>query len=148
LNVPDSFSHNLQASVADFISDGSWRIPNSVQLAFPSIPSIVQQISIPIDDIEDKLVWHSMANGNLSLKEAYSIKSPAGQNFHWSKYIWIKDIPPSKSLLCWRLMHDRVPTDDNLKIRGCSFPSICSNCFKESETSFHLFFECNFAHHL
>lgn len=56
LNVPNSFSHNLHASVADFISDGTWRIPNSVQLAFPSIPSIVQQISIPIDDVEDKVV--------------------------------------------------------------------------------------------
>lgn len=80
-----------------------------------------------------------MANGDLSLKDAYSLKSPVGQNTHWSKFIWSRDIPPSKSLLSWRLMHGRIPTDDNLQIRGCNVPSICSNCFKEVETSFHLF---------
>lgn len=100
LNVHEYISHNLHASVADFIDDGIWRMPNSVQLAFPTISSIVQQISIPIDDVEDKLVWHNLDNGELSLKEAYSIKSLVGQNFHWFKNIWSRDIPPSKSLLC------------------------------------------------
>jgi len=42
-------------------------------------------------------------------------------------------------------MHKRVPTDDNLMLRGCSIASMCSNCNKEADTSFHLFFECTFA---
>jgi hypothetical protein len=36
-------------------------------------------------------------------------------------------------------------TDDNLLIRGCFLPSLCSLCKCHCETLFHLFFECNFA---
>ncbi|PNX65865.1 ribonuclease H, partial [Trifolium pratense] len=46
------------------------------------------------------------------------------QDLHWAKVIWNSTIPPSKSLLAWRLMHNKMPTDDNLKIRGCALPSI------------------------
>lgn len=30
LNIPDTISQNLQASVEDFISEGIWRIPDSI----------------------------------------------------------------------------------------------------------------------
>jgi hypothetical protein len=59
--------------------------------------------------------------------------------------IWCKDVPPSKSLLAWRLMHDKIPTDDKLLERGCNLPSMCSLCCSCSESSFYLFFECKFA---
>lgn len=63
----------------------------------------------------------------------------------WTKYIWSKDIPPSKSFLAWRLMHDKMATDENLMVRGCSIPSMCSLCKQGTENSFHLFFQCTFA---
>ncbi|CAJ2662070.1 unnamed protein product [Trifolium pratense] len=62
-----------------------------------------------------------------------------------SKSIWSKDIPPSRSLLAWRVMLDKVPTDDKLSERGCNLPSMCSLCNNHSETMFHLFFQCSFA---
>ncbi|MCH86122.1 ribonuclease H protein, partial [Trifolium medium] len=67
------------------------------------------------------------------------------QDLHWAKVIWSPDIPPSKSLLVWRLMHNKVPTDDNLMLRGCELPSMCSICSKTVESSFHIFFECAYA---
>jgi hypothetical protein len=42
-------------------------------------------------------------------------------------------------------MHNTMPTDENLSLRGCSLPSMCSFCCKTEETSFHIFFECEFA---
>lgn len=52
------------------------------------------------------------------------------------------DVPLSKSLFVWRLMHGKVPSDDNLMIRGCNFPSMCNLCFNHMESSFHIFFTC------
>lgn len=63
-----------------------------------------------------------------------------------SKNVWSSDIPPNKSLLGWRIMHDRVPTDEKLKERGVSLPSVCSCCQNSEETTFYLlFFQCDFA---
>lgn len=57
----------------------------------------------------------------------------------WSKYIWNKDIPQTLSLMGWCLMHNKLPTYDNLSSRDFIFhpvvifafnnkkiPSICS----------------------
>lgn len=67
------------------------------------------------------------------------------QELRWAKTIWSVDIPPSKSMFIWRLKHNKVPTDENLKQRGCSFPSICNLCYKHEESSFHLFFNCEYS---
>jgi len=81
----------------------------------------------------------------LTLKEAFKFKYGPGQNIQWAKEAWCADIPPSKSLMTWRLIHNKLPTDDNLTLRGCNFPSMCSSCQSSSENAFHLFFECSFA---
>jgi len=82
--------------------------------------------------------------GYLTFKEAYLIKQGTGQNIPWEKSIWSPDIPPSKSLLVWRLMYNKIPYE-NLLLRGCFFPSMCSVCKTTAETTTHLFFECSFA---
>jgi ribonuclease HI len=42
-------------------------------------------------------------------------------------------------------MHDKIPTDEHLLVRGCYLPSMCNFCCKNVESSFHIFFECGFA---
>jgi len=42
-------------------------------------------------------------------------------------------------------MQDRVPTNEKLKERDFCMPSICSCCHNREETTFHLFFQCDFA---
>jgi hypothetical protein len=78
-------------------------------------------------------------DGDLQLKEAYVFKNQQFQELNWAKAIWSPDIPPSKSLLVWR-MHEKVPTDENLMSRGCYIPSMCNLCKAQVETSFHIFF--------
>jgi ribonuclease HI len=102
-------------------------------------------VNIPFDDPQDKLIWLHSDSGNLQLKEAYCFKHSQFQDFHWAKVIWSIDFPPSKSLFVWRLMHDKLPTDENLLSRGCYLPSMCNFCCLKAETTFHIFFECNFA---
>jgi hypothetical protein len=42
-------------------------------------------------------------------------------------------------------MHEKLPSDENLMLRGCSTPSMCNLCSQHVESSFHIFFECPFA---
>ncbi|PNX60119.1 GDSL esterase/lipase [Trifolium pratense] len=53
--------------------------------------------------MEDCIVWNSSKSGNLSLKEAYEFKSATSVQVHWASNIWSNDMPPSKSLVAWRL---------------------------------------------
>lgn len=59
-----------------------------------------------------------------------------------AKKIWRTCIPPSKSFVLWRLMHNKLPTDDNLYARGCILVSMCSLCGMACKTTEHLFLSC------
>ena len=45
-------------------------------------------------------------------------------------------------------MHNKLPIDDNLMLRGCNLPSTCNFCLKSSVTSNHILFECSYAYHI
>ncbi|GAU45776.1 hypothetical protein TSUD_24400 [Trifolium subterraneum] len=144
LRIPVQIRHSLSSSVSDFNFNGHWDIPAQLSLAYPKLSSIISQIVIPSSPSHDKLLWKHTDNGDLQLKEAYHFKMQQFQDLCWAKYIWSTDIPPSKSLFVWRLMHGKVPTDENLMRRGCHIPSMCNLCNMHVESSFHIFFECDY----
>jgi len=98
-----------------------------------------------MQDQADSLVWSHNISDILNLKDAFEFKRHHFPKLSWPKSVWFKDIPPSKSLFVWRLMHDKHPTYEKLIIRGCSLSSMCSLCMAQSETNFHLFFQCPYA---
>ncbi|MCI15117.1 ribonuclease H protein, partial [Trifolium medium] len=75
---------------------------------------LVQQITLSVEPVDDLLVWKSSSNGILTLKIAYDFKRHHFPKMDWAKSIWCREIPPSRSLLAWRVMLDKVPTDDKL----------------------------------
>jgi hypothetical protein len=144
-NIPTHISKNLVSSISDFILNGQWHIPPQLSQRFNNLSLLVQQVTIPLEPTQDLLLWKHSDSGEFHLADAYKFISPQFQDLDWSKFLWSPDIPPSKSLLAWRLMHNKMPTAENLKLRGCVFPSMCSLCCSKEESSFHLFFECQFA---
>ncbi|GAU48962.1 hypothetical protein TSUD_406700 [Trifolium subterraneum] len=120
-NIPAHISQNLTSSVSDYILNGHWNIPSQLSQQFSTLSLIVQQISIPLDPSHDLLLWKHTDFGELQLADAYNFILDQWQELDWAKFIWSPDIPPSKSLLAWRFMHNKVPTYENLKLRG-------SNC--------------------
>jgi hypothetical protein len=145
LNIPPNVIIWLPLKVSDIIQNQKWHIPPYLSNLFPILPSLVQQVVLPIEPLPDVLVWSGNDNGLLSLKDAYNFKRKHFLVLSWAKVIWCIDVPPSRSLLAWRIMLDKLPTDDKLKDRGCCLPSMCSLCKIHSETLFHLFFECDFS---
>ncbi|KAK2381212.1 hypothetical protein QL285_068838 [Trifolium repens] len=144
-HIPDHISKRLVSSVSDYIVNGQWIIPPQLSQRFTNPRFLVHQVTIPLDPSHDLLLWKHTDSGELSFADAYNFISPQFQDLDWSKVLWNVDIPPSKSLVAWRLMHNKMPTDENLKLKGCSLPSMCSLCCKHEESSFHIFFECDFA---
>jgi hypothetical protein len=78
---------------------------------FNNLSTIINKVIIPMDDSQDKLLWKHTDTGDLELKQAYSFKLQQFQDLPWAKLIWNRAIPPSKSLMVWRLMHLKMPTD-------------------------------------
>jgi hypothetical protein len=144
-DIPAHNSKNLISLVNEFILNGQWCIPIQLSQRFTNFSSLVQQVTIPLEHSQDILLWKHSDSGALHLAHAYNFHSPHFQDLEWSKFLWSLNFPTSKSLLAWRLMHKKIPTDENLHIRGCVLPSMCSFCCKKEESSFHIFFECEFA---
>ncbi|GAU31405.1 hypothetical protein TSUD_370540 [Trifolium subterraneum] len=144
-NIPLHVRPLLTSTVSDYLVDGQWSIPEQLSHAFPQLCNTLNQVTIPLEHAPDQLLWKHTDSGDLSLKDAYGFKMQNFDELHWATIIWNTDIPPSKSFLVWRLMHNKVPTDENLMVRGCNMPSMCSICKCHVESTFHIFFECSFA---
>lgn len=108
----------------------------------------MRKIVIPIEAGSDQRVWCTSDTGNLTFKEAYRFLYPSSNALNWCKLIWKHFIPPSKSFVVWRLMHKKMPTDDNLRTRGCVTVSICPLCYAAEESTDHIFLSCGFANSL
>ncbi|KAK2633785.1 hypothetical protein Ddye_028577 [Dipteronia dyeriana] len=87
----------------------------------------------------DYLVWPHSRNGIVSCKETYSRMFHDNPQVPWSKDVWSRYIPPSRSVLTCLLLLDRLPTDDCLCRSGFHLASRCSVCGASSESVDHLF---------
>ena len=70
---------------------------------------------------------------------------PRHATMSWGDKIWRNSIQPRRSLTLWKVIHNKLPTEKTLQIKGFSIASCCRVCFKAEETVVHLFFQCNFA---
>ncbi|GAU51938.1 hypothetical protein TSUD_417200 [Trifolium subterraneum] len=106
-NIPPSISRSLTSTVSDYIHNGQWNIPSQLAQQFNNINNFVHQVTIPREPSLDQLIWKHSDSGDLQLSDAYQFKLQPLQELPWAKVIWSIDIPPSKSLLVWRLMHNK-----------------------------------------
>jgi hypothetical protein len=142
LNIPQHLHPLLKAKVKDFIDNNRWKIPTCLLLAYPALQSLTDNIIIPLREKEDKFFWKHSHDGDLTMKDSYSFHCFDGQHLSWTKTVWNLYIPPSKSMVVWRSLQHKLPTDDSLALRGCHLPSMCSLCESEMETNDHLFLTC------
>jgi len=62
--------------------------------------------------------------GCLTLKSAMTFFSEPRIFCGWGKSIWSSYIPPSKTLVLWKVFHGRLPTDQHIQNKGLHICSI------------------------
>lgn len=126
-----------------FLIGSTWIIPKQLVDLHPLLADEIAKTIVSTG--KDRLMWSASNDGDLPLEDAYHfVNTPSNPLKQW-KLIWSSSIPPSKSFTSWRLIKDRMPTDENLTKRGCYIPSRCNMCCSNSKTSDHLFLTCPFA---
>ena len=84
-------------------------------------------------------------NGNYTVKEGFKMltsDSTATTESIWKK-VWKSYCIPKVNSFIWLLMHNKLLTAENLKKRGITGPSRCALCNSESESTLHIFLQCN-----
>lgn len=145
VSIPKDMHHSLSASCNDFIRSKSWFLPPVLHDKFPLLLQEMQKVVIPIVPCPDQRVWCNSEDGGLSFKQAYASLYPASNQVPCGKVIWKHFVPLTKSFLVRRILHRKMPTDENLCARGCVTVSICPLCYSVAESSDHLFISCPFA---
>lgn len=145
LEIPPLLHKSLEATVTDFIVDNKWNIPDILLSKFPVLRNELLKVVILCFSAHDQLIWRNTKSGSLCFKDAFLFLQPSQPQNKWFKFIWNPAVPPSKSFVVWRLLHNRIPSDEQLIRRGCHLVSVCNLHSAVVETTDHIFLYCAFA---
>ncbi|KAL6221415.1 hypothetical protein ACLB2K_009166 [Fragaria x ananassa] len=143
-------SQFFKSSVASYISGQQWVLPTWFQATLPSLAREIMNTPLPVVPEGDILIWEDSSSGTLSFSNAYELFRPHSIKQVWVSNLWGAAFPPRFSMLTWRIFHNKLPTDDQLRKRGVPVVSVCQLCstFGHEETLTHLFITCTFAQHV
>jgi hypothetical protein len=119
LLLPDQLHSDLDMFVADFITEGQWFVPSYFCRKFPTVVNQILNITLCNMPMSDSLSWVLAPDGVLTNKIAFDTLQGSHPHLAWCNVIWCNFIPPSRSFSFWRFAHSRLPTDDQLRKRGC-----------------------------
>lgn len=143
--IPAYMHKSLHSSVADYMVNSRWCIPATLLDIFPGLGRMLADVDIPLSNEPNQLIWKNSPSGFLSFKEGFTLFEPNQALCNWTKLIWNRLIPPSKSFVAWKLVHNRIPTNDQMQKRGCMLASIYCICHSAAETADNIFLNCRFA---
>lgn len=75
LDLPASLAPSLPEKVSSIITNGQCDLPQ-VLLFFPLVTDRIIKTIIPIDPLQDHLIWLHSSDGDLSSKHAYAFHNP------------------------------------------------------------------------
>lgn len=68
--------NQLPQKVSNYITNSQWNISEEFLHYFANLMNLVSQVTLPLIDKNDELIWNQTASGNPSLKEAFLFKQP------------------------------------------------------------------------
>jgi hypothetical protein len=114
----------------------------------------LEGVSLSIE--EDCFVWRPNPSDGFSVKSAYDLLLGSGGGESLSDFelesfsrLWDSPAPPKVIVFSWQLFYERLPTKDNLLLRGVlnqnSGDGNCVWCGALPESTKHLFIHCDWA---
>ena len=100
-------------------------------------------------DAKDFISWNGDPKGLFSVKSAYGLLANQGTRPSNDVFrtLWKTKAFPKALVTAWRILLDRIPTCQNLMVRGITVNSpLCVLCNQSVETVQHLFLDCTFAY--
>jgi len=76
---------------------------------------------IMVREEQDISNWILDESGCFTLKLAMTFFLEPGVPHGWDKFIWSSSIPPSKTLVPWKVFHGWLPTDQHIRIKVCIY---------------------------
>ncbi|KAL6188090.1 hypothetical protein ACLB2K_039484 [Fragaria x ananassa] len=108
----------LNDKVCTFIHNREWRIPWSFKRAHQVVAEVISSLPLPAFDMSDQPVWAMETSGILTARSAYCMLAEDLPVVNWGCKIWHAAIQPRKSLVTWKVLLNRIPTDEFLQRRG------------------------------
>ncbi|XP_062080982.1 uncharacterized protein LOC133785782 [Humulus lupulus] len=129
--------------VSQFIENKMWNVAKLSQWFAKEDMERITKINIPMEDKEDNWIWLHDPIGNFSIRSAFTMPFVGqSQGAEW-KCIWKSKIHTRLKHLWWKIVADALPTSVRLAQLMDVRTSCCLFCGEAEETSFHLFWKCN-----
>ncbi|KAK7259782.1 hypothetical protein RIF29_25396 [Crotalaria pallida] len=118
-------------------------------------------LSIPMVKFrkEDQLIWHFSPDGVYSVRSGYrtalqnqsqiqngGVGASNGGNESMWKRLWGMKIPEKMKIFWWRVLHNILPTNDNLLKKKLLIQPECHRCGEEIESNLHCMDWFDFLH--
>lgn len=75
--------------------------------------------------IRIRVIWKEAHDEVLIAKSSHEALCEVKPMLAWCRMLWKPFIPPSRAILCLKLRHDRLPTEDKLIVRGTCLTYVC-----------------------
>ncbi|KAL0920558.1 hypothetical protein M5K25_009701 [Dendrobium thyrsiflorum] len=139
VGLADSFHASLDAYVGEFINDKQWVLPLDLD---PNISNSIKAIPI-YEESKYCLLWDNTELGCFgSYVKVFHDNIPTS---NWANHLWFKGCSLRYSAFAWFCLIGDLKTAEALKTRNIYIDSICPLCRLDSESSRHLFFECQYS---
>jgi hypothetical protein len=160
-------STQKEASVADLwnltVGEDRWRL-NWRRRLFVWEQNLLHELLEVIDsalltDAPDRWGWRPDNGDGFTVNSTYKLLSNLSNTevlmspWHTKIFceVWKSPTPSKVCGFVWQLLHNRIPSKDNLVVRRilvAGNDSLCSLCGLENETAAYLFIYCNVAKHV
>ncbi|GJX65786.1 RNA-directed DNA polymerase, eukaryota, reverse transcriptase zinc-binding domain protein [Tanacetum coccineum] len=113
-DVIKSSGFNLNAKVADLVSNNNWNWPNDWSVRFKE----VLDVPVPVldQDRDDMALWFDKQNVEVrfSVKEVWTVLRPDVPKVLWHKHVWFSQCIPRHSFILWMAIKGRLKTQDRI----------------------------------